>query len=171
MSKYSVEPKSRNELRRLAKEIRIKLGIDDQLYFPVVELLEALPNIFEDVDYEIVDDSELPANTHAVTDIKLKVIKIKESIYNLACEGSGRDRMTILHEIAHYLTLCEFNFALARSFAEEEIPAYCDPEWQAKCLAGEMMMPADKIKNMNPNQVVKECGVSWDAACFQLSKI
>ena len=87
------------------------------------------------------------------------------------CEGSGRDRMTIMHEICHYITLCQLNFTLARSFEQDEIPVFCDPEWQAKCLAGEIMMPADKIYDMNPDEVSEKCGVSWPAAVFQLSKI
>lgn len=171
MNKYSVEPKSRKELRMLARQIRKNLGIEDQLYFPVVELFERLPDIYQELECQIVNDFELPINVHAITDIRAKTIKVKENVYDNACKGNGRDRMTILHEIAHYLTLCELNFTLARSFDEERIPTYCDPEWQAKCLAGELMMPADKIKNMDIEQVMKECGVSWDAANYQLSKI
>lgn len=171
MNKYSVEPKSRKELRMLAKQIRKNLGLEDQLYFPVVELLERLPDIYIGLECQIVEDIELPINVHATTDITSKIIKIKRSVYDSACEGNGRDRMTIMHEISHYITLCELNFTLARSFEEEKVPTYCDPEWQAKCLAGELMMPAEKIKNMNPEKVMKECGVSWDAANYQLSKI
>ncbi len=171
MDRYSVEPKSRKDLRRLAKEIRKKFGLDKEVYFPVVQLLEALPSVYKDFNYEIVEDSDLSKKTHALTDINEKVIKIKESVYDAACEGSGRDRMTIMHEICHYITLCQLNFTLARSFEQDEIPVFCDPEWQAKCLAGEIMMPADKIYDMNPDEVSEKCGVSWPAAVFQLSKI
>lgn len=171
MNGYRVEPKSRKELRLLAKQIRKNLGLEDQLYFPVVELFDRLPDIYDGLECQIVDDAELPINVHGLTDITSKTIKIKESVYDNACNGNGRDRMTILHEIAHYLTLGELNFSLARSFDEEKVPTYCDPEWQAKCLAGELMMPAEKIKNMNVEEITEKCGVSYDAAQYQLSKI
>lgn len=57
-------------------------------------------------------------------------------------------------------------FKLARSF-DSNLPAYEDPEWQAKCLAGELMMPADKIRGMTIKEIVSHYGVSPDAALMQ----
>ena len=171
MNGYRVEAKSRRELRLLANQIRKNLGLEEQLYFPVVELFDRLPDIYDGLECQVVNDFELPINVHGLTDITSKTIKIKESVYDNACKGNGRDRMTILHEIAHYLTLGELNYSLARSFEEEKVPTYCDPEWQAKCLAGELMMPAQKIKDMSVEEIMDKCGVSYDAAKYQLSKI
>ncbi len=73
---------------------------------PIVELLDILTEIFKDFSYEIVDDTELPLIMHADTDVRTGHIRIKESVYERACNGEGRDRMTIAHEIGHYFTLC-----------------------------------------------------------------
>lgn len=159
------------ELRRLAKKIREMMDLTNELYFPIVEVLEILHKFDEDAHFEIVEADELEENEHAVTDIISKTIKIRSDVYEGACNGVGRDRMTIAHEFAHFITLCVCGFRLARSFGDADVPPYRDPEWQAKCLAGELMIDSDLVKRMSRSEVSEKCGVSYDAAKLQLSKI
>ena len=147
------------------------MNLTDELYFPIIEVLEILHKFDEDAHFEIVEADELEENEHAVTDIITKTIKIRSDVYEGACNGVGRDRMTIAHEFAHFITLCVCGFRLARSFGDAYIPPYRDPEWQAKCLAGELMIDSDLVKGMSSFEVSEKCGVSFDAADFQLSKI
>lgn len=167
MIKYSIEPKSRADLRKLANELRNILGLQNILWIPIVEILDVLPDIFPDFSYEIVEDTEMPASIHAETDIKTGHIRIKESVYNRACNGEGRDRMTIAHEIGHYFTICYCDFKIYCNYAEGNIPSYRDPEWQAKCFAGEFMVSKKLTKNMTPREISISCGVSIDAAKIQ----
>ncbi len=167
MSSYMVEPKSRADLRRLARILREHLQLDDVLYFPIVELLDVMTELFSDFNYEIVEDSVLSKKVHADTDIRTGHIRIKESVYEGACNGERRDRMTIAHEIGHYFTLCFCGFKLTRNFSDVKIITFRDPEWQAKCFAGELMIPAHLVKGMDRNEIAEQCGVSYDAACVQ----
>ncbi len=98
-------------------------------------------------------------------------LRNRQSVYDGACAGNGRDRMTIIHEIAHYLLLCVNGLKLQRNFSNNAVKAYCDPEWQAKCLTAEIMIPANIVKNMTVDEVVQYCGVSFEAASYQLAKI
>ncbi len=168
MSYYAVEGKTRIQLRELANVLRTQLHLDNVMYFPIVQLLEIMPEYFSNFSYEIVSDDELPANKHAETDIITGHIKIKETVYDRACTGEGRDRMTIAHEIAHFITLCVCGFKLARSFSKPK--TFEDPEWQAKCFAGELMIPKHLVDNMNLLKMATACGVSYDAAKYQYSK-
>ena len=102
---YVVETKTRKQLRELAHILRRHLGVEDVLYFPIVEALDVLSEVFQNFSYEVVEDTELSKGTHADTDVTTGHIRIKESVYNGACEGVGRDRMTIAHEIGHFFTL------------------------------------------------------------------
>ena len=147
------------------------MNLTNELYFPIVEVLEMLHKFDEDAHFEVVEADELEENEHAVTDIITKTIKIRSDVYEGACNGVGRDRMTIAHEFAHFITLCVCGFRLARSFGDVDIPPYRDPEWQAKCLAGELMIDSDFGKGMSSSEASEKCGVSFDAADFQLSKI
>ncbi len=167
MSNYMVEPKSRTDLRRLARIMREYLQLDHVLYFPIVELLDVMTELFDDFNYEIVEDCVLSKKVHADTDIRTGHIRIKESVYEGACRGEGRDRMTIAHEIGHYFTLCFCGFKLTRNFGNARVITFRDPEWQAKCFAGELMVPAHLVKGMDQNEIAEQCGVSYDAACVQ----
>lgn len=168
---FIVESKSRKDLYNLAKNFRKLLHLEDCLYFPVVETLEAIGFLIEGASFEILANHEFPANQHGYTNISTKTICLRESVYNGACAGNGRDRMTIMHEIAHLLTLSVCGYKLARSFCTGKIHAYEDPEWQAKCLAGAIMMDEDLIEGMSPSEVSLKCGVSKSAAEYHLSKI
>lgn len=171
---YSIEPKSRKDLRELAREIRRAVGLEDCLYFPIVEFMEQMmPKMFPNFNYEVVPDDELPKNKHAVTEIveNFGTVIIKQSVYEGACDGNGQDRMTIAHEtVGHFIPICVLGFKLYRSFEIEDIPAYRNPEWQAKCLAGEFMMAEHLVRDFTPKKIAIECGVSRDAARYQRKK-
>ena len=167
MINYVVESKSRGELRALARELREWLGLENVMRMPIVELLDVLPECIDGFSYEIVSDSELPESVHAETDVRTGHITIKESVYNGACEGKGRDRMTIAHEIAHYITICFCGFKLQRNFDHHELKPYEDPEWQAKCFAGEFMIDRYLTRDMSPQEIAERCGVSLEAAKYQ----
>lgn len=129
-----------------------------------------MPEIFDSFSYEIIEDTELPLNVHADTDIVGCHIRIKNSVYEGACNGNGRDRMTVAHEIAHFLLLCVNGLKLERNFSGKRLKAYNDPEWQAKALAGELMCALHLIKNMTVDEIMKQCGVSESAAKYHYQK-
>lgn len=172
MEKYCIEPKSRKDLRVIAFKIRQAFGLEDCLHFPIVEFMEhMMPKKFDNFEWEIVEDDELPPNQDAVTVIKngFGVVKIKQSVYDGACEGNGQHRMTIAHEIVgHFIPICILGFKLYVSNSDGKIVTFCNPEWQAKCLAGEFMMPYHLVKDYNSKQLERLCGVSKTAAKYQM---
>ncbi|MGI6107404.1 MAG: ImmA/IrrE family metallo-endopeptidase [Lachnospiraceae bacterium] len=167
MIEYVAEPKSRAEIRSITMAFRKFLHLNNKVYFPIVELLDIFCELWDDFSYEIVDDSTFPPNVHADTDVLRHHIRIKQSVYEGAVSGNGRDRMTIAHEVAHYFLMCFCGFSFQRNFTEKKIPAYCSPEWQAKCFAGELLIPFDLTKDMSPSEIAECCGVSVAAASYQ----
>lgn len=168
MPEFIVEPKSRREIRELTNILRNNLGLQDRLYFPIVEVIESLPLMLKGFNYEIVDDDEFPEAIHGDTNIQTGLIRIKESVYRGAVLGNGRDRMTLAHELGHFVTLCICGFTLKRNLSMlEKIPAYLSPEWQAKCFAGELLIPAHLTIGMCPEDISINCGVSITAAYYQ----
>lgn len=170
MSEYIAAPLSRCFLRQYALSIRKKLGLENIMKFPVLEFLEVFPYLIGDEDfyYEIVPDDLFPKGIHAQYDVMENCIAIKSSVYEGAVADQGRDRMTITHELSHTLIIKHSGIKVNRCFSGEKIITYQDPEWQAKCLAGELMIPANLVKGMSPNQVAADCGVSYQAAFYQL---
>ena len=173
MSDYYAQTVSRNDLRQLAFLVRKEFGYEDVWWIPVEKLLDQMCEAFDDLSYEIVEDSKWEDKTsHADTDILNNTIRIKESVFINACEGNGRDRMTIAHEIAHYILICVIGVKLYSRKSKSKLDACNDPEWQAKCLAGELLIPYYKIKQCKEKptatMIERLCGVSYDAAKYQL---
>jgi Zn-dependent peptidase ImmA (M78 family) len=171
MTYLIAEPVNRQNLRAIAEIVRKKMGYNNVLYFPIMQLLEhKMPTWFEGFHYEVVLLSDFPSNIHAETDIKEKVIRIREDVYNGAVNNVGRDRMTIAHEIAHYILLVVNGVKLYRSFQDSKPVAYRDPEWQAKALAGEILCGSHLIKGMPAYLIEQKCGISEKAAEYIASR-
>lgn len=166
MGQIRVQGMSRKEIRKIANQFRKGLGLQDVVYFPVVEVFEILQFLYDGLDTEIVEDYEL-RDRYAETDIENKVIRVRQSIYDKACEGDGFSRMTIMHEIGHYECLVNQPIKFSRASDDAEIKPYEDPEWQAKCFAGEVMVPMHKTRKMTPKEIQMKCGVSDKAANYQ----
>lgn len=79
---YIAEPIGREELRKLSKEIRKITGINDELYFPVMNFAEiVMPLLFPSFQLEIAPVEDFPENKHAETDVSNHIISIREDIY------------------------------------------------------------------------------------------
>ena len=170
MTEYIAPPRSRANLREIARQFRSFLHLENELYFPIVQVLDVMAMLFHDFSYEIIADTEWVGTSHACTDMRTGCIRIRESVYNSACEGGGRDRMMIAHEIAHWLLHYSHGFTLQRNFELLPVKSYMDPEWQAKCLAGELMVDAVLLAGKQPHEIARLCGVSYAAAQCQFDK-
>ena len=168
LTRYISEPISRQTLRKIAHAVRRILGLSDVIYFPILQILDCIHLIIPGSNYEILPEDQM--DKHAEIDVISKTIYIREDIYIGACNGNGRDRMTISHEFSHLILINVLGFKFFRLYTKRRLKAYEDPEWQAKCLAGELMMNSNLIVGMTADEIVKNCGVSKDAAEFQLSR-
>jgi len=162
------EPIPRSTLRALADKIRELAGTSDKLFFPIVQFIEhKMPLLFSGFHHEVIPIDEWPSSIHAVTEIENKVIKIREDVYHGAIRDLGRDRMTLAHEVGHYILLVAKGVNLYRSFDGAKVEAFRDPEWQAKAFAGELLCPFNLIKGMAAPHIASACGVSDEAAQYQ----
>lgn len=170
---YKAQGMSRADIRQLAAEYRKRLGLTNVAYVDIVALLELVfPRLFAKYGFTYsYETQEEMGNNHGLTDPKTGRIMIREDVYERACQGKGRDRMTIAHELAHFLLHDGVTIGLARIGEGESLPTYCDPEWQATCFAAEFLMGAEVIKDMTPEQIAEKCGVSLTAAKYQKGKI
>lgn len=162
---YKTKATSRNDLRRYAVYFRKLFDVPRTGAFPVLEALEKLPDIFENCNYIIVEDKKFPPKTMAQcspNDFGGFTIEIRESVYQGAYEKKvGAFLGFICHEIAHiFLFQIGFKPIYERSFADNELPAYCSVEWQAKALCAEIMIPYEESKGMKPKDIEKKYNVS-----------
>ena len=164
MKNVSVAPMSRKNLREFALRVRQLFGLEDEMYFPIVPFIEfVLPDL--GFDYEVVPIHEL-GNAYGVTHTGIKVMKIREDVYDGAVGGNARDRFTLAHELGHFLLHTPDRV----SFARGDIPAYMNPEWQANVFAGELLAPCNMVQGMSVDEVVCKCGISYTAAQIQMKE-
>jgi len=168
MHSFKAPPMKRADVRQLALKLRRELGMADRLWFPILEFAElALPQMDKNYSFEVVESSEL-GSSHGLTErIDNQItIKIRDDIYDRAYRDEGRDRGTVAHEVGHYLMHAK-SPALHRHFGNS-LRSFEDPEWQAKCFQGELLVPKHLVMHMSVSDVERLCGVSRDAAEYQL---
>ena len=159
----AVNPRSKAKIEDLAMSIRQSF-CSDSLFFPIVSVLEILSTPIGDnkplFELEIVSDKEMPFEYATYSPVSNK-LRVRESVYLGACNGNGRDRFTLAHEFGHFVMHRRSEYQLAR--ANEAIPAYRDPEWQANTFAS-------MIRGMSVDEVALRCGTSKQAAKIALNK-
>ncbi len=161
---YPVKPLSRGKIRLMAGKIRSLIDLNTEPYFPIVDFTEFfLPTLYDDFQFEVISQKEM-GEQHGETFPNRHLIRIREDVYDGACEGMGRDRFTIAHEVGHLLLHTDVvlsRIKLNRIITHE---IYEDSEWQADTFAGELLIPVHLVKGKNVREIVKECKVSSRAA-------
>lgn len=168
---YKAAPLSRQNIRHFVKLIRKITGTENLTYFPIVQFMEnVLPQIIEGFSYEIVPVEEMPDKC-GETYPALNLIKIREDIYCRAVQGDGFSRLTVGHETGHLLINDEHSISLCKIQPGTRLKAYEDPEWQANCFAGELLMYYPLVKDFSVDDLREKCGVTLSAATYQKSKM
>lgn len=159
-----VAPQSRESLARLAREVRAI--IRSRGAFPIVPFLEnVMPSLYDGYEFD-VREARFLGDAHAKTYPDDLRIVVRDDVYAGAVAGAGRDRFTLCHELGHLLL--HQRIGLPRSGAPKPV-TYCDSEWQADAFAGCLLMPDALLERCGSiGEVVKRCGVSWDAARVQM---
>ena len=162
---YKTKATSRRDLRRYSRILRKIFKIPLTGAFPVLDVLDKISDVFKNCNYEIVDDKKLPPQTMArciPNDHGGFTIEIKESVYDGAYKKQiGAFLGFICHEICHiFLFYIGFTPVFERSFENNELPAYCSVEWQAKALCAEVMIPYEETKRMSVSSIESTYHVS-----------
>jgi len=167
MNRTIVEPLSKKKIEYVAGKVRALFDRPNGK-FPIVSAIESLSipdeNTPPQIELEIMLDDEMP-DEYATYCPLTKTLRIRESVYNNACNGVGRDRFTLAHELGHIIFHRE-GYGFAR--AEVIIPPYKDPEWQANTFASMLLLPRDQIKGLSAEDAARIYGTSLQAAQIAL---
>lgn len=152
-------PLSVKDISLIASSTRKKYNVKSDDAFPILEYIDYL---FGEglLSIQLLDDNDpyLDKNTPAVYNTKDNFIYIKESVLTEIEEGNYRSNFTLAHELFHYLQ----HQVLGFEFEEvEDRKTYEDPEWQANCYAGELLLPTDYL-NMDDEYLSKHFMVSME---------
>ena len=167
MNGIKASPASRKDIQIYARYIKKRVGLENVLYFPILQFVEnVVPMFFPEFQFEVVPNSEM--KEHGLTYPSSKIMKIRDDVYNGAVKGDGRDRYTIAHETGHLFLHDNDSIALCRLGNSNDMMLYENPEWQADVFGGELLASTYLIRGMCAADVHNKCGVSWAAARTQL---
>lgn len=163
MAGLSVPPLSLKQIRKRCELIRTIFNIQLNEPVDIVKVFEYILTQIG-VEFEVVPKHEMGAK-HGETIPSENRIRIREDVYERACNGYGRDRLTMAHELGHLL----LHRVETITFAREDggIPPYKDPEWQANAFAGELLAPYEYIKDMSVIDIASYYGITEKAASIQ----
>ena len=167
---YIAEPRSRKQIREVANLIRKMQFAQNELFFPILDFVEkTLPMIKPSFTFRVGTVSKM-GECEGLTIPEKDEIWIREDVYEKARRNDGRARLTIAHELYHYLEHSPKTIAFAR-YGKSNVPVYRDPEWQADAFGGELLIPSHLVEGMSVNEIMVKCGVSYTAAKCQMKCI
>ena len=164
-------PRDRDSIRRDAYLLRAKLGLKNQLYFPIVGFLEnTLPVVDPSFCLEVVEDEELPGRQAEYIPMD-NAIRVKCSVYEAAVDGHWWARSTLAHELGHYYYHDEQSVRYAKRDVLTAVPVDEDPERQANIFAAELLAPINLIEGMDERTIGTRCLVPYEVAKRQLQTL
>ena len=172
---YRVAPLAWAKVDDVADRLRQMLQLSDVPYFPIVDVLEkVLPRVLgdeSDFSFQIGTHAEM-GNAEGLTCPKGAFIRIREDVYEEACNEVKRPRFTLAHELGHFLLHTGQNQPLARANPNEKLRAFESAEKQADRFAATLLMPAQLISVLDSEaSIVDRFGVSKMAARIRLEKL
>jgi hypothetical protein len=157
-----VPPRSRDNIAGNAAAMRQFLRLEKTPYFPIGKAYEILGLMFEGARFEVLEDYEMGGD-HGRTYPDRRLIELPNSVYERGCEGEGRDRFTMCHELGHLMMHRGIAFSRIDPMRPPKI--YCNSEWQADTFASHLMMPSPFVGQYETvSQLVEIFGVSLEAA-------
>lgn len=164
---FIVPPQSKANIDRITQFIRQANPqfINEVGAIDIMALLE-----HRHQNFSVVPDSELKG----VLGLTLPSgkIRLRESVYEGAYDGNGRDRFTVAHEIGHGIMHRNY-IGLARP-ADSTTKTYCKSEWQANEFAGRLLLPdiyLEKHKHKPFYEIAEMYGVSLECVQIRFNKI
>jgi len=164
---FEVPPRSRKSIMEAADGVRSALRITNPK-FPILQVVELmLPKVMPEFSFEVKEADEMGDN-HGLTHPESNEMWIRSDVYDGACQGNGRDRFTIAHELGHLL-LHNLPGMARKMKPASSIKAYVNSEWQANTFAGALLIPTNiAVDSRDPYEIAEVCGVSVDAASVRL---
>ena len=122
IGKRIVPPRDRYSIRKDTYRLRELTNTSDKAFFPIMYVLECvIPLVWPEFYVQPVDDGFLKGRA-AETIPEQHLIRVKESVYNAACQNHPWARKVMAHELAHYFYHDSAHVAYAYPQHGERIP-------------------------------------------------
>jgi transcriptional regulator with XRE-family HTH domain len=163
-----VTPASTRTLWDFAEQVRSAFVGDDEIRFPIMDVLEFRLPTFEEGFYLDICSYEEMGLEEGLVVAGSNCIKLRQDVYEGAWNHVGRHRFTACHEFGHFLLHRQVAMARTR---DDSHPVYRDAEWQADTFAGGLLMSSKHVTRLGCHQnAAVQCGMTPMAASVMWAK-
>lgn len=165
--------KTDEELEEIARGFLRKLGLEHQVRPDMMTIISKLKHVDPSFKYRRVPDRDMP-DAEASWNSKDTEISMRESVFVAMQRGEPRARMTVAHELSHYLLKHEghLNRSPVRSAVEVSVRRIVHQESEARRLAPRILAPEHIVPdNASIEDIVSLFGLSQEAAAIRKDEI
>ncbi|SDH50498.1 protein of unknown function [Bradyrhizobium sp. Rc2d] len=165
--------KTNDDLEAIARGFLKRLGLEYQVRPDMMTLISKIKREVPSFGYRRVPDAEMPdAEAHWYSDDF--ELSMRESVFVAMQRGEPRARMTVAHELSHYLLKHKgyLNRRAEKSLAEVSIPRIARQEDEARRLAPIILAPEHLIpEDASIEDIMSMFGLSRQAAALRMDEV
>jgi IrrE N-terminal-like domain len=165
--------KTDEELEAVVRNFLRKIGLERQIRPDMMTVISKLKHVVPSFNYRRVPDEEMPeAEAHWYSeDFELSM---RESVFVGMRRGEPRARMTVAHELSHYLLAHKgyLNRNVTKSNAEMSVQRIVNQESEARRTAPIILAPEYLVpEGATAEEIVSTFGLSQQAAVIRKEEI
>lgn len=161
------------DIERKASAFRRQLGGEAQPYPDLMTVIQKIKSAQKSFNYLRVPDRDMP-DAEAQWDSDAQRMSMRESVFQAMQRGEPRARMTIAHELGHFVLGHSGvrNRATAQNAAEKYLSNVRREEREAKRFAAAFLAPAELISaDDTADEIARRFGLSSEAAEIRRSEV
>lgn len=165
--------KTDEDLEAVARNFLKKIGLEYQVRPDMMTVIAKLKHVVPSFNYERVPDVEMP-NAEAQWLSEDFVLKMRESVFVEMQRGQARARMTIAHELSHYLLRHKglLNRSTQKTMSEIAVPLVRRQESEARRLGPVILAPEYLVpEGATAEEIISMFGLSAEAASYRKDEI
>jgi hypothetical protein len=162
-----------DELENTARAFLRKIGLENQVKPDMMTIISKLKHVDPSFEYRRVPDSEM-TEAEARWSSRDTEISMRESVFVAMQRGEPRARMTVAHELSHYLLKHEgqLNRSTVKSSAEVAVKRIVIQESEARRLAPRILAPEHLVpEDASIHDIIEMFALSYEAAAIRKDEI
>ncbi len=161
------------DLEVIARNFLKKIGLEHQIQPDMMTVISKLKHVVPSFKYQRVPDNDMP-NAEAQWLSDDFILKMRESVFVEMQRGHARARMTIAHELSHYLLKHKglLNRSTQKTMSEIAVPLVRRQESEARRLGPIILAPEYLVpEGATAEEIVRMFGLSAEAASYRKDEV
>jgi hypothetical protein len=165
--------RSDEELEGVIRAFLRRIGLEFQACPDLMTIINKLKVAIPGFDYARVPDRQMP-EAEAQWDSEKQLLRMRESVFQAMQRGEARARMSIAHELCHYIFRHQgvLNRSVVKTISERAVPRVRHAESEARRAAAVLLAPEHLVPDdVSVDALIDVFNLSNEAALFRKEEI